>query len=431
MKKAKIKDLPSGVGVYRVNNGRTEFWRVRLGKRFTGGSIITRHFSSLDEARKWVFGDAQEKKCERASLVELRQTVGTSVFHLSPRELGEAVTAFKDCKSAGMTLTEAVRFAIRHAKPAGGTISVTEAIDLALREKAKGKRPSYVADLRKRWKRFERWLPADRRRAINSVTQVDVRRFLDSCNLSPTAERNQLRNLSVLFTWTVSKHHMAENPCRGIKVESAKERRPTRILRVSELRKLLAFAKDGFKIEAAEEERAVWRKKFGSVSILVPPLDMVPVITVGCFAGVRPDESARLEWEMIDFGRKHIDLPAAITKDGERRIVDMSDNLIEWLFLCRRPSGKILPENFRRKRWALCYAMNWKNGWPEDVLRHSYGSYHLARFRNAALTADQMGHKNARMLYTHYREVVKDSDDITDYWATAPSGGAAVASFAA
>ena len=144
MKKAKIKGLPSGVGVYRVNNGRTEFWRVRLGKRFTGGSIITRHFSSLDEARKWVFGDAQEEKCEPASLVELRQTVGTSVFHLSPAELGEAVAAFKECKLAGMTLTEAVRFAVRHAKPPAGTISVTETIERALREKGKGKRPSYV-----------------------------------------------------------------------------------------------------------------------------------------------------------------------------------------------------------------------------------------------------------------------------------------------
>src|SRR5262245_39207648 len=67
-------------------------------------------------------------------------------------------------------------------------------------------------------------------------------------------------------------------------------------------------------------------------------------------AGVRPDESARLAWEMIDFDPKIIDLPDASTKDGERRIVDMSDNLIKWLFLCRRPSGKILPENFRRKR---------------------------------------------------------------------------------
>ena len=93
-------------------------------------------------------------------------------------------------------------------------------------------------------------------------------------------------------------------------------------------------------VEAAGEEKAAWRRKFGAISILIPPMDMVPIITVGCFVDVRPDESARMEWEMIDFDRKHIDLPAAITKDGERRIVDMSDNLLEWLFLCRRPSGK-------------------------------------------------------------------------------------------
>jgi hypothetical protein len=51
----------------------------------------------------------------------------------------------------------------------------------------------------------------------------------------------------------------------------------------------------------------------------------VPIITVGCFAGVCPDQSTRLEWEMIDLDRKHFDLPAVFTKDGERRIVDISD----------------------------------------------------------------------------------------------------------
>jgi len=226
------------------------------------------------------------------------------------------------------------------------------------------------------------------------------------------------------------KAHMAENSCRGIKVESAKEKQPPMILRISELRKLLTLVKDGFKVEAAEEEKAAWRKKFGSISILAPPMDMVPIITVGWFAGVRPDESARMEWEMIDFDRKHIDLPASITKDGQRRIVDMSDNLIEWLFLGRRPSGKILPEDFRRKGWALCREMSWKE-WPDDVLRHSYGSYHLAKHRNAALTAEQMGHKNVRMLYAHYREVVKETSDVEEYWKLTPTLQPKIIPFAA
>lgn len=216
-----------------------------------------------------------------------------------------------------------------------------------------------------------------------------------------------LRNLSVLFSWAVNKQHMAENPCLGIKVEeSTTKKTAARILSIAEARKLLHLATAGFKVEAEEKEKDLWREKFGAISLAVPPMDMIPILTVGCFAGIRPDESARMTWEMVDFKRKHIDLPAEITKDGDRRIVDISDNLFEWLLACRKESGPLLPVNFRRKRWALSRTMSWKE-WPDDILRHSYGSYHLAKHRNAALTAEQMGHKNARMLYAHYREVVK------------------------
>ena len=64
--------------------------------------------------------------------------------------------------------------------------------------------------------------------------------------------------------------------------------------------------------------------------------------------------------------------------------------------------------------------MNW-NEWPNDILRHSYGSYTSPKHRNAALTAEQMGHKNARMLYAHYREVLKEAfSDIEEFWKLTP-----------
>jgi hypothetical protein len=97
----------------------------------------------------------------------------------------------------------------------------------------------------------------------------------------------------------------------------------------------------------------------------------------------------------------------------------MPDDLVEWLLPCGKEFGPLLPVNFRRKRWALCRDTNWKK-WPDYVLRHSYGSYHLAKHRNAALTAEQMGHKNARMLYVHYREVVKEVSDIEEFWKLTP-----------
>ena len=425
--KARIKDLPAGVGVGKAVSGRgKEYWRVRLGKRFTGGPVVLKDFSKLEEARKWIFGEAHNEKATPGAMIDLKEKAGMVAFELSAAELHESAGALKELEKAGMTLTGAIQFAIRHAKPPAGVLSVAKAIEGGLAEKSKSKRPAYLVDLGKRWRRFERWLPTDKRKAINGITRLDVRRFLNDCKLKPVGERNMLRNLSVLFSWAVNQHHMAENPCLGMTVEeSTTKKSAVRILSIEEARKLLHLVAAGFKVEAEEWEKNSWREKFGAVSLTVPPMDFVPIIAVGCFGGVRPEESARMTWDMVDFKRKHIDLPAEITKDGDRRIVDMPNNLVEWLLACRKESGLLLPTNFRRKRWALCRAMGWKE-WPDDILRHSYGSYHLANHRNAALTAEQMGHKNARMLYAYYREVVKETSDIEEYWKLTPEFSARV-----
>ncbi len=42
-----------------------------------------------------------------------------------------------------------------------------------------------------------------------------------------------------------------------------------------------------------------------------------------------------------------------------------------------------------------------------------------------------MGHKNARMLYAHYREVVKEADDVVSYWNLRPSDVVGIVKFAA
>ena len=96
--------------------------------------------------------------------------------------------------------------------------------------------------------------------------------------------------------------------------ESTKKKSAPTILSVEEARKLLHLVAAGFKVEADEWEKNSWRKRFGSLSLSVPPMDLAPIIAVGCFGGVRPEESARMTWNMVDFKRKHMDLPADTTK---------------------------------------------------------------------------------------------------------------------
>jgi integrase len=57
--------------------------------------------------------------------------------------------------------------------------------------------------------------------------------------------------------------------------------------------------------------------------------------------------------------------------------------------------------------------------WPANALRHSFASYHLAQFKNAAATAAELGHTSPTMLYKHYREVVRP-DAAAQWWQVMP-----------
>src|SRR4029453_11985662 len=52
-----VGGLPRGVAVTNAVNGAgNRYFRVRLGKKFTGGRPVVRCFPDLDAAREWIFG---------------------------------------------------------------------------------------------------------------------------------------------------------------------------------------------------------------------------------------------------------------------------------------------------------------------------------------------------------------------------------------
>jgi integrase len=63
--------------------------------------------------------------------------------------------------------------------------------------------------------------------------------------------------------------------------------------------------------------------------------------------------------------------------------------------------------------------------WPSNALRHSFASYHLAHFSDAASLALQMGHRDQRLLFDFYRELVKPAVALR-YWNIMPQGEARI-----
>ena len=56
--------------------------------------------------------------------------------------------------------------------------------------------------------------------------------------------------------------------------------------------------------------------------------------------------------------------------------------------------------------------------WPRNAARHSFVSYHLAKFGSAAKTALEAGHTE-QMLFAHYREIVT-KEAATEFWNLFP-----------
>jgi hypothetical protein len=91
--------------------------------------------------------------------------------------------------------------------------------------------------------------------------------------------------------------------------------------------------------------------------------------------------------------------------------VKISDNLAAWLAPRARKEGKVLAFEDGKLYTELHKPLPAAglDEWPDNVLRHSFCSYHLAKWQNANETAEQSGH-DAKVSRAHCRELVLPGD---------------------
>jgi integrase len=147
--------------------------------------------------------------------------------------------------------------------------------------------------------------------------------------------------------------------------------------------------------------------------------EMIPYFAIAAFAGLRRAEIERLNWSQVDFDSSLIELKARQAKTATRRLVAIQPNLSAWLAPYRTASGMVCPMNFRKRFDESRERAGLFHEWSENVLRHSFGSNHLAQFKDAAALALQMGN-SPQVIFKHYRELVKPKD-AARYWQIAPS----------
>lgn len=123
-------------------------------------------------------------------------------------------------------------------------------------------------------------------------------------------------------------------------------------------------------------------------------------------------------------------MKAAKSKTGSRRLVPMSENLLQWLAPYRAASGPACPVGLRKKLETDRERAALRAEWPQNALRHSIGS--LTTFRSLP-TPPSSRWKWATppaMVFKHYREVVKPKV-AEQYWNIRPALAANVVALTA
>lgn len=292
-----------------------------------------------------------------------------------------------------VSLREAVDYFIKHARPAGGVKKLTTIKDEFLRAKEEANRRTEY--LRVQRAVLGKFCATFGERAASSVRPDEISEWMQTQKWSRRTRRNYHQDLSNFFGFALAKKYCAENPLHALDKPIAENPKP-----------------EIFTTEQAKALLTAAQAKGGR---------MVPFVALGLFAGLRTEEIRRLDWRSIDFAATHIEIASDVSKTREIRYVTIPKNLAAWLKPYRKESGHVCPKAFRWHRSVLREAAE-IDRWPDNALRHSFGSYHYAQHDNVELTKAQMGHGEgtSQTFFTHYRALVKKGH-AKAYWALMPA----------
>ena len=228
---------------------------------------------------------------------------------------------------------------------------------------------------------------------IMSIKSGEIDRWLRGLGGSPVTRNSVNRCIKVLFSFAKSRGYLpASESAAAELVPLAKEAQAnTEIFQPVEIQKLLTAAS----------------------------ADILPLLAIGGFAGLRVAEICRLDWSAVDLERRIITLRADQAKTASRRIVPISDNLAAWLGHLSR-IGKVIP-NEKTPVDATALAKKLGVKWPHNGLRHSSISYRIAEIKDAAKVAMEAGN-SPKIIFKHYLELVTEQH-AQEWFSISPPDG--------
>ena len=225
--------------------------------------------------------------------------------------------------------------------------------------------------------------------------------YLDELDCEAQRRKNICSLLKQFFNWCILNDFTEKNPLSKIKIIV-----PTAevsVLSSVQARRLMMLCRESFP-------------------------DLIIYHAVSLFAGLRPGEASQLKWEDVNTEEQQITVYSRTSKVRRTRRVQINETLKKWLVSYKGTRiGHILnPKSSRRRleklRAFLGYKIRGNNPnaeeWPQDVMRHSFGSYWLAKYKNKQELSLEMGN-TPKVIDEHYIKSLPNSE-VNAYWSIIP-----------
>jgi integrase len=197
--------------------------------------------------------------------------------------ISRAISCYLDAKSKlkeyDKTITDAAEFYVDYLERVRRCKTTVREVASELLEARRkdGRSEVYLRDLRNRLCVFCRDFGSQ---PLAAVSSRELANWLRNVNGSPVTRANFRRNISVLFGYAVDEGMIDNNPVERVKKPKLVDK-PPEIFSVDQIAALLC-----------------------SANTLAP--DVVPMLTIGAFAGLRESEIKRLDWEEVNLQRHYI-----------------------------------------------------------------------------------------------------------------------------
>ena len=262
------------------------------------------------------------------------------------------------------------------------TVTFEKAVAAAL-EARKDRRARTLCDFRYVTRRFMKRCPGLARRRVRSITAAECAAYIESAFETPRQRQKARLTLSGVFSTAMKRGWCSENPVARVEAPRVVEK-TVPILTPEEAEQL---------VEAAREYK-------GGICL--------PAVGLMLYAGIRPHEVARLRWGDVDLPGKRVLIAPQHSKTGGARPVTLLRPALR--LLSRPPHRRPAPQRICPPQWLRHWRevrqrAGWNcltRPWPQDVCRHSFASYHAAKYRNLHELQLQMGHRSTDLLRTRY-----------------------------